>query len=725
MAFVFKSSKDLDRPIEKEYDILTSKRNHKKKKNSLKKNKTKQNKLSNNFSVKPSIPRKQSAFGSNQKRDFLHLKLNQCSPGPGRYDLDNDFIKRSFNNIITSPENKEHNNDNEFFEENNLKLFISKEERFKNKKNENPGPGEYNIMNLPHIKKGIFNRKNFIKKSKSYLTNKSNREISIPSRGNNYGYIINNKGEKKLEQEPNLLLNKNNNLGPGCYDIKIPASKNNIVDWSKNSSRNIPNKEDDKTKEKYVNNLDIIINELNEIKINDRLLKNMKTEPYNNNNNYNGIFLLNSMDVRKMIGNSLREDCLKKINEIYISKCDKMSDTNEDKNNFRIDNNNHNDNILSDFINVSKSSELNYNRLKLIYDDYHDKLILNEHLKNKPEIPGPGKYSLLGQFENLANFQKNNNFGSSLSRGLLYPTRKNKIKIGRQKLDKNLRIYSSYEENNIENKRDKNYEKNHIDNESNSQKILNENKTVKDSLSLLKVNNDSENKFNTKNGNETKKIYDDNFSNDKTNDFPEYINKKIINSTNNVENFGSLEKRFYEKPIKETTPGVGAYSLVKTQENNINRYKRNFPYNIVIHNLKKSDRVSDFLKNKILNLNHKSPPVGAYSPESKNCIEYDCEQKNRLNSGRKIAFSNEEERFFKLDSQKEFTNDVGKYDIIKDKVEIKQLKAPFSLSEEKKLKFKLLYSNIGNNNDKNLGPGSYRYGSYFDWIKKSYNKHFI
>ena len=221
MAFVFKSSKDLDKPIEKEYDILTSKRNHKRKKNTLKKNKTKQNKLLNNFNVKPPIPRKQSAFGSSQKRDFLHLKINQCSPGPGRYDLDNDFIKRSFNNIITSSENKEHNNDNEFLEENNLKLFISKEERFKNKKNENPGPGEYNIMKLPHIKKDIFNRKNDIKKSKSYQTNSSKREISIPSRGNNYGYIINSKGEKKLEQEPNLLLNKNNNLGPGCYDIKI------------------------------------------------------------------------------------------------------------------------------------------------------------------------------------------------------------------------------------------------------------------------------------------------------------------------------------------------------------------------------------------------------------------------------------------------------------------------------------------------------------------------
>ena len=30
----------------------------------------------------------------------------------------------------------------------------------------------------------------------------------------------------------------------------------------------------------------------------------------------------------------------------------------------------------------------------------------------------------------------------------------------------------------------------------------------------------------------------------------------------------------------------------------------------------------------------------------------------------------------------------------------------------------------GNLDYENLGPGSYRYGSYFDWIKKSFNKNF-
>ena len=720
MAFVFKSSKYLVKPIEKEYDILSSKRNHKIKKNSLKKNKTKQNNILNIINIKPSIPRKQSAFGSNQKRDFLYLKLNQCSPGPGCYNLENNFIKKSFNNMITSPENKENNNDNDFFDENNFKLFISKEERFQNKPNQNPGPGEYNIMKLPHIKKDIFNRKNEIKKNRSYIANSPNREISIPSKGNNYGYIINKNGEKKLEHEPNLSLNSN--IGPGSYDIKIPNWKINMVDWSRNSSfRNLENKENNKTREELVNNIDMIINEINKMKIKDKLLNNIETEPHNYNS-YNGISILNSKELKKLNNYDSKDKENNKRNKNKITKYDKINDTNDgEENNLNFD---EEENCV-DLENVSKLSKLKYKYLKLIYDDYHDKQILKKHIKNKSEVPGPGKYSQLGQFEMLANFQKNNNFGSSLSRGLLYPITRNKIKIGRQKLDKNLRIYSSLDENNL--KSNTNAEKDIKLN--NNKKILNKNKSVKESLFLYKIKKkDSKNKYNTE---EKEKIIikeennNKNNDNDKTNDFIEDTHRNIINNSTNVENFGILEKRFYEKPIKEVTPGVGSYSLAKNPENNINKYKSNSPYNIVIHNLKKKSHISDFLKNKIHELNHKSPGVGSYSPELKNCIEYDCNKKKILNSGKKVAFSNEEERFFKVDSQKKFKNDVGKYNIIKDKIEVKQQKTPFSLNEEKNKKIKIMNYNIGNNNDKNLGPGAYRYGSYFDWIKKSFNKNFI
>ena len=163
---------------------------------------------------------------------------------------------------------------------------------------------------------------------------------------------------------------------------------------------------------------------------------------------------------------------------------------------------------------------------------------------------------------------------------------------------------------------------------------------------------------------------------------------------------------------------MGTYSLVQSIE-----HQNISPNNLFIPNLKNSHHhISEDLKIRILNLNHKSPPVGSYSPESKNCIEYDCNKKNRQNSGRKVPFLAKEERFFKLNNKKDYSNDIGKYNILNKKKEMKQQKVPFCLSEEKNKKINIYNYNIGNNN--NLGPGVYRNGSYFDWIKKSYNKYF-
>ena len=729
MAFVFKSPKDLDKPIEKEYDILTSKRIHKIKKNVLKKNNTNKNKLLSNIIIKPPIPRKHSAFGINEKRDFLHLKNKQNFPGPGAYNINDNYIKKSFNKVITSVGNNENNNGNDIFdfEKNKLKLFISKEERFKNnnKNNESPGPGEYNIMNLPNIKKNAFNKSNEVIKSRIYLNNSPFREISIPSRGNNYGYFIDEKGEKQLEQDPHLILNKRNNLGPGSYDIKAPNwNKNNMLDWSKISSRNKQDKNYKESREEIINNIYLLIDELNRNKIRDKLLNNITTEPTNFSNN-SGISILNSKDTNKIISYTLREeDSNKNINNKI--KYDKKKEINDDReSSTNIDNNNN----YSNNENLSKSSELKYNDLKIIYDDYHNKNILKQYLRSKPQIPGPGNYSLLDQFENLANCKKSDNFGSSLSRGLIYPKTKNKIKIGHQKRDKNLIIYSSFDDNNFSNNnliKDNKYKV--FETNLSNKNVLFRNKSVKNPVLLLKLKNDNSKnnlKLKTEEKEDKDKNNNINYNNEKTNDFPDEIfNRKIINSCSNIENFGSLEKRFYEKPIKEITPGVGAYSIANTQENKKNKYLNISPYKNVIHNLKNYYKMPEILRKKIYNLNHKSPPVGLYSPEVINCIEYDSNKKSCQNNGRKIAFNNEEKRFFKLDNQKYFSNGVGKYNIIKEDKEMIQQKAPFNSSDELKKDINVLYHNEGNNNDINLGPGAYRYDSYFDWIIKSYNKSF-
>ena len=269
-------------------------------------------------------------------------------------------------------------------------------------------------------------------------------------------------------------------------------------------------------------------------------------------------------------------------------------------------------------------------------------------------------------------------------------------------------------------------------NNNNNNNILKRNKykSNNNSLFLKLKKKDSKNKFIIEDKkeeiNKNNKNYNEIDNNIKTDDYIyENDNKNIINTHSNVENFGSLEKRFYEMPVKNITPGVGAYSLVKTQENNANKYKSNSPYrNINIKNLKKTNQIPCILKNNILFLNHKSPPVGLYSPEKSNCIEYDCQKKISNNNGKKIGFLNEEERFFQLDNLKNCSNYIGKYNIIKEEKQMEQQKAPFSTSEEKSKKINLLNYNNGNNNSDNLGPGAYRYDSYFDWIKKSYNKYF-
>ena len=696
MAFVFKSSKDLDKPIQKENNILYSERIYKIKRNESKKNTSNISQSLNNssiISIKPPIKIRPSAFGSDEKRDFLHLNKNQ-SPGPGSYDLDYNFIKKSFNKNINSEEDEDLNENNKNFNlgQNKLKLFISKEERFKNNIiNNNPGPGKYELIQFPKIKTGFNNRNFGIKKSKSYLANSANRMISIPSKGNNFGYIIDENGEKRLDKDPNIKNNYNNqkdNVGPGSYDIKIPKVSKSVIDWEKHSDGDKKNK----IKEEFVNKLDIAISELNTNRNKYSYFNGVETEPQNNNN-YTS--MLNTQDTNRNINYSLPNENIKMNNNIE-------KDTKNDKNN------------LINFDNLPKRKNINFDYLRMLNDEYYYTNRLKRHLANKPSIPGPGQYNFFDEFEIIANFSKCDNFGSSNSRGLLYPIKENKMKIGfDNKKNKKLKL-------NIHSSSTENISKKIIDDNSNQKnhKKLNKNKSVKNSLLKNFLQNykliaeKQKSKYNYENYN---------FSNNY-----EFSDKKNFKkSSSKVEHFGSLEKRFPEMSKSEVTPGVGTYSLMGNIENIKNKYKSNSPYNIVIQNLSKSKKISNEIKNKIFILNHKSPPIGLYSPEIKNCIKNDCEKKYLLNSGRKTGFSNEEKRFFKMDNEKDYYNDVGRYNLIKEEKEIKQQKAPFAFGQEKYKGINMFNYNIGNADNERLGPGAYRYDSYFDWNKKSFNVDFI
>ena len=172
-----------------------------------------------------SIPRIKAPFNIQSKgHDYLD-KLNK-NPGPGAYNLENDFLKPQLNAL----ENMN---------------FMANTPRFINKNKElesNPGPGSYNINDKPLFKKRIYNRpnSNSNKLNNNYKYNSINSVSSIPSKNHNYGYLENEEGELIQAivpvSEDYFSGEKNNSVGPGRYYIYF-HEKNPIVKWNRMSAR--------------------------------------------------------------------------------------------------------------------------------------------------------------------------------------------------------------------------------------------------------------------------------------------------------------------------------------------------------------------------------------------------------------------------------------------------------------------------------------------------------
>ena len=86
---------------------------------------------------------------------------------------------------------------------------------------------------------------------------------------------------------------------------------------------------------------------------------------------------------------------------------------------------------------------------------------------------------------------------------------------------------------------------------------------------------------------------------------------------------------------------------------------------------------------------------------------------------KKPCFNYGEKRFFEFKRKYEDDNNVGKYNLSEKEKEITQNIIPFSSSVERN--DNRYFLSKGKDNNKQLGPGAYRYDSYFDWNKKSYN----
>ena len=191
--------------------------------------------IKNDIENLQTYPKVKAPFNTLSKGHDYMNKINR-NPGPGAYNLENDFLKPQLNAL----ENMN---------------FMANTPRFTEKKflEQSPGPGSYNLIN----DKQLFQRKIFSNKlskfnlSNQYRYNSINSVSSIPSKNHNYGYLENEDGE--LIQailpvgEDYFSGEKNNSVGPGRYYIYF-QEKNPIVKWNKMSSRALDTIQEKKTK---------------------------------------------------------------------------------------------------------------------------------------------------------------------------------------------------------------------------------------------------------------------------------------------------------------------------------------------------------------------------------------------------------------------------------------------------------------------------------------------
>ena len=557
-------------------------------------------------------------------------------------------------------ENDDNPNDND-------KIFISRDKRFKPGDYENnlPGPGKYykdfilsnkNIPLSPYKETGIL-----YKKSRKYFANSSKRKVTIPSKGTNFGYSVDEKGEIELKRDPQINKKFNgtykNSVGPGYYSIENSYSRrNNALIWSndkgKEENSSIKNNKDNNNSES-----DYAQTEQNEI---DEYYK--ESPPYI-------VSSLNSIVYNN--DNKLKKD--RKIKNIIPKR---------------------NDNLFQNL------------PIKYSFDEKdtsNQNLIKRSYIKES-NVPGPGKYKLIDEFDIIASNKRNQNFGSNKNRGLLLNKNINILAIGSTKKSLYKAFINSTEENII---------KNGIFRENNI-KLIKNNKINQGEVKNLisqKVNEIKEQYVNNKDEINSRRgpgIYN-----------PEKY-KKIFSQ--NIQNFGSLSKRFDLNPNlnRRYRSDKSLLDSKNHLEKENSYFKSQIPKNVLERNINGfSFSMVENKKKSIMNEVRKSPPVGSYSPEKHLSIEHDVKLLMKYNE-KNPGFGEAEQRF-KTDNNENEKLGAGYYNILPPDKEYIQRKVPFIFGIEKNGRGSILDNHLMKSN---LGPGSYMYNEKNDWNKKSFNKLF-
>ena len=637
MAFVFRSAKRLEEKIKpnnnfnfyENFNLLSE--------------------IYKKYSKKNNINKSQISFGSTSLRNSLNIKDGSDSPGPGSYKVQKSFIKNSFNQNLTSP------NDPEGIEGEPTQIFISKERRFNEYKTSNkdsPSPGEYFKDKKIFEQDNIHQDSSHLKKFGVYPPYSQKRQISIPT--NDCYYEVNDVGEVEVKKDLDKI--NNTNLGPGSYNAKYLEKNNNSIDWSKTANQ----KEEEKNKKNK--------------KKDKQIQKEFRI--YNSDDIYNNSSL-----------NSLHND----------SKT--------------------NDKTYENHSSVTRNIELYADKIcntELINQRAKDRLNINNKLKFiKDGSPGPGEYYTDFNIDAPISFSNVDNFGSNSSRGLLFPVGKNKIRIGnKQKPSLVIENTNKNKFKNINNKSRNLTIGNYQDYENNKyNNKLNRENDNSYKLHFQRVNDlkerylKSKNLFSSKLGPGT---YNPSLSFDK--------DKK----ESYVQNFNSLEKRFVENKEKLMCPGVGTYSTLESYSPKKTYFQSSVPPNVSQrHFIGLSSSKIQEMKDQLYIDKHSHPGVGDYFPELRSSIEYNLYKKLENINDSRPCFNYAEKRFFEFKRKYEDDNHVGKYNLFKKEKEMMQNSIPFSSNLEKDSTNVFIPKE--QRNRKLIGPGKYRYDSYFDWNKKTYN----
>ena len=661
MAFVFRSPRITNlSQIESNTDPYSKEPSN----NSIINSTSSYNSYINKTNTSKKYKKKNAPFGTFTNKNPLYNINKEEVPGPGSYEITSDFIKNKFNKNETSPD------EDIYLLGKNKRLFISKKDRLSDDQYETevPGPGKYfrdnkKKFNILNNYKTAKDKSKWIKPEKNinYEPFSTSRILSIPSKGLDFGYELNKKGELILSQDPNknikFLGTKNNSVGPGQYNSDIYNKKNKekgIIDWNKSLSFN----------------------------------KSIKKESNSVSNNNTGITNLSENEISK----NYYENKSINNNSISIINFNKKNRTkNYFYNGWDID---------------RKNFEIKFSNNKIFKNDNFAKTINRSNLSPffkqdiKPDIPTKTEsdYFLSTNCFTPKTINENNQFfGSTSSRGILFPKSKNNDIKRNDSPDKDkIQILSKT-----------------LNLSRNIKKGNNKNIIIKkiDKSELIKEISKSLKKEYTSNPGPG--TYD-----------PKFIPKNTFSYE--IGNFGSLERRFpvYEKTTNQEGSVISYLHLDTWGPKKRTNYLKKILPNNIMKKLKEGISINkmNIFREKIMKETRKQPPLGTYDVEKINTIESKIKKEAKLRKN-SPPFGSSNQRVL-IEAQIKQDKNIGNIEFIKEtKLKKKQetIFVPFLSNTTRNDIDNYEKENLAKIGGKFGGPGYYKTDSYFDWNKKSYN----